>query len=74
MSTKSHIIYSDIDDSSIYFDCANQWQIDNKYYDELTFELSKKDIRIDLDDNENLVFSFHKDSDFYRKLLTLINK
>lgn len=73
MSTKSHIICTSNNESSVYFDCVNQWKIDGNYFDELTFELSKKDIRIDCNDDEDLVFSLHKDSELYRELYRLFS-
>lgn len=68
MSTKSHVICTSNNESSVYFDCVNQWKINETYFNELTFEISKKDIRIDCNDEDDLVFTLHKDSELYREL------
>ena len=66
MSTKTTIILTK-ENEHIYFDCANQFETqDEKYANEISFEFSKKNIRIDVNDDEDLCFSLEKDSEMFR--------
>jgi len=71
MSTKSTVIQTE-NNEDIYFDCSNQFSINGEPADELTFEFSRKNIRIDAIDDDYLCFSLHRDSQIYRYLVRAI--
>ena len=65
MSSKGTILLTN-DNEHIYFDCANQFSTKNiQYADEISFEFSKKNIRIDINDEDDLCFSLDKGSEIY---------
>ena len=67
MSTKSTIILTDSNNEHIFFDSQSVFSTKNeKYAEEISFEFSKKNIRIDINDNEDLCFSLDKNSEIYR--------
>jgi len=71
MSTKSTLELTQ-DDEHIYFDCSTQFESNGLPAQELSFEISKKNCRIDINDDEFLCFSLHRDSEIYRILVAAL--
>lgn len=72
MSTKGHVFLTG-DDDEVFFDSSNWFKINDEWYCELTFALTKKNIRIDSNDDEDLVFTIEKDCELYRELYKYFN-
>jgi len=69
MSTKSTILLTDDANEHWYSDCSEPLSglNDNSRKDVITLEFSKKNIRIDLNDSEDLVVSItNPDSEIYK--------
>ena len=62
------------DNEHIYFDCSNEFTSENiKHGQEITFEFAKKNIRIDINDEDELCFSLDKGSEIFEYFYKLFN-
>ena len=73
MSTKSTIILTN-DNEHWYTDCSEPLA-DNPYRDAITLEFSKRNVRVESNDKEDIVITVtNPDSEIYKVLSDLANK
>lgn len=73
MSTKSSIILTE-DNEHWYTDCSEPLA-DNPYRDAITLEFSKRNVRVDLNDEEDIVITVtNPDCEIYKVLADLAKK